>query len=289
MKWLLYGSRGWIGTKVRDLLIQMGQEVIEAQSRADQYQHVLEEIMTIKPDRVICTIGRTSGPGYGTIDYLEQPGKLIENLRDNLHGPLNLAEICQKLSIHLTYLGTGCIYEYSETHPMNNWEHNGFTEEDLPNFTGSQYSAVKGVTDQLIRCYANTLNVRIRMPISSEVHPRNFITKITTYKKVISIPNSMTVLPELLPVMIDMALRRFTGTFNLTNPGAITHGEILDMYQQYVDTNFTYQIMDLSDLPNYTLGKRSNNYLETGKLLSYYPNIKPIKEAIKNIFCASKK
>jgi 3,5-epimerase/4-reductase len=264
------------------LLTDSGEEVIEARARADNHQVTLVEITSVKPDRVVSTIGRTSGPGCSNIDYLEEPGRLVENLRDNLHGPLNLAEICHTLGIHLTYIGTGCIYEYDEQHPVGS--NCGFTEDDLPNFTGSQYSTVKGVTDRLIRRFETTLNARIRMPITGQMHPRNFITKITQYKKVISVPNSMTVLPELLPIMIDLAKKRVTGTINLVNPGHITHSEILDLYKQYIDHNFTYEVMELDELPNHTKGRRSNNYLETVKLQAMYPQIKPIKESIISLF-----
>ena len=45
-------------------------------------------------------IGRTHGKigdkEYPTIDYLEQPGKLVENTRDNLFSPLVLAILCKK-------------------------------------------------------------------------------------------------------------------------------------------------------------------------------------------------
>ena len=79
-------------------------------------------------------------------------------------------------------------------------------EQDKPNFFGSSYSTVKGYTDRLMHeLYDDSvLNVRIRMPITSEVNSRNFITKITNYKRVCSIPNSMTVLDNLLPVMIRL-------------------------------------------------------------------------------------
>jgi len=282
MLWLLYGSRGWIGGQLTNILTQMGETFVEGSARLDNYEETLNEIKKFNPDRVISTIGRTSGPGHPNIDYLELPGKLIENLRDNLHGPINLASICQSLDIHMTYLGTGCIYEFDENHPMESWEQTkGFTEEDVPNFSGSQYSAVKSVTDGLIRQFKTTLNARIRMPISYDINPRNFVTKITQYKKVISIPNSMTVLPELLPIMIDMAKNKVTGTVNLTNPGAITHKDILDMYVEYVDPNFKYELMDMEEFKKYVIGKRSNNYLDTSLLQSYYPNVTPIKEAVK--------
>ncbi len=289
MLWLLYGSYGWIGNQLSDLLISMGETIIRGQSRLNNYNETMEEINKIGPDRIICTIGRTSGPNHPNIDYLELPGKLIENLRDNLHGPINLAIICQILKIHMTYLGTGCIYEYDSNHPMDNFGIKGFTETDIPNFNGSQYSVVKGVTDQLIRQYP-ILNARIRMPISSDVNPRNFITKITQYKKVISIPNSMTVLDELLPKLIYMAKSGYIGNFNLTNPGVISHAEILDMYKEYVDNDFNYELMSLEELDNHIIGKRSNNYLDTEKLCLFNPEgINPIKLAVRLVLIEMKK
>ena len=115
-------------------------------------------------------------------------------------GPVLLSKICKKYKIHYTYLGTGCIFKYDKEHPYEK-EENGFKEQDPPNFFGSNYSIVKGATDQLMFYLNNetTLNLRIRMPITNIDNPRNFITKITNYEKICSIKNSMTVLPELLP------------------------------------------------------------------------------------------
>ena len=60
------------------------------------------------------------------------------------------------------------------------------------------------------------------------------------YNKVINIPNSMTVLPELIPLSIEMAKRKLTGVMNYTNPGAISHNEILELYKQYIDPDFSW-------------------------------------------------
>jgi 3,5-epimerase/4-reductase len=280
MKWLVYGSQGWIGPQIVSIITKNGDEVINGQSRVDNYDQTFEEINLIGPDRVLCATGRTSGPGCPNIDYLEQPGKLVDNLRDNLSGPINLALICQRLNIHFSYLGTGCIYEYDDAHPMLP-SGAGFTESDFPNFTGSQYSAVKGTTDQILNHMKGVMNARIRMPISDQIHPRNFITKISQYKKVISIPNSMTVLSEMLPLMVDLARNCFTGPINLCNPGTITHKEILELYQQYVDPAFTFEVMDLDELGNHVVGRRSNNYLDTTLLEQNYPNVRSIQAAVR--------
>jgi hypothetical protein len=49
------------------------------------------------------------------------------------------------------------------------------------------------------------LNVQIRMPMVSEEHPLNLITKLTKYEHICPNPNPMTFLPGLLPTMIDMS------------------------------------------------------------------------------------
>lgn len=120
------------------------------------------------------------------------------------------------------------------------------------------------------------------MPITEEVHPRNFITKITTYKKICSVHNSMTVLPELLPYMIDMCNKKITGTINLTNPGLISHNEILEMYKQIVDTDFTWDNFGIDEQRKILESERSNNYLDTTRLETLY-NVKNIKDSIRDV------
>jgi hypothetical protein len=136
--------------------------------------------------------------------------------------------------------------------------------------------------------FENTLNVRIRMPITDENNDRNFISKITKYKKICSMPNSMTVLNELLPIMIDMSLKYETGTINLTNPGTITHNEILTMYKEIVDPDFTWENFTIEEQNQILLSKRSNNQLNTDKLKSMYPHVLNIKDSVRNILTLMK-
>ncbi|AAV51040.1 putative dTDP-4-dehydrorhamnose reductase domain protein [Acanthamoeba castellanii mimivirus] len=281
MKWLIFGNKGWIGSMVSKILEQQGEQVVGAQSRADDESAVEREISEIKPDRVMSFIGRTHGPGYSTIDYLEQSGKLVENVKDNLYGPLCLAFICQKYNIHLTYLGTGCIFE-----GQNNFsaDEKGFTENDKPNFFGSSYSVVKGFTDRLMHFFDNdVLNLRIRMPITIEQNPRSFITKILSYSRICSIPNSMTILDQMIPVMIDMARNKTTGTFNFTNPGLVSHNEILSLIRDIHKPNLTWENMSREQQLAILKADRSNNLLNTDKLQSLYPDVPDILTGIREV------
>ena len=285
MKILVYGHRGWIGNQFITVLENNSVSFVEGNARADDVGDIENEINTYNPTHIVSFIGRTHGKigekQYTTIDYLEEEGKLYENVRDNLFSPFVLANICTKHHIHYTYLGTGCIFKFDDEHPFGE-EINGFTEDSSPNFFGSSYSVVKGFTDKIMKLYeTNVLNLRIRMPITGEENGRNFITKIANYEKVCSVPNSMTVLPELLPYVLDMMKNGITGTMNLTNPGLISHNEILEMYKEIVNPFFTWKNFTQEEQRKILAADRSNNFLDTTRLTSLYPGIKNIRESVR--------
>jgi 3,5-epimerase/4-reductase len=287
MKVLIYGSKGWIGNKFINIMDDHNIEYVIGNARVSNVDDISLELEVNKPTHVVSFIGRThgvyNGETIGTIDYLEKPGKLVDNVNDNLFSPMVLALLCKEKDIHYTYFGTGCIFEYDENHPFGQ-EINGFTEDSYPNFFGSSYSIVKGYTDRLMKLFdKNVLNIRIRMPITDEFNSRNFITKISTYKKVCSVPNSMTVLNELLPILLDMMKNNTIGTVNLTNPGLITHNEILTMYKEIVDPDFEWENFSIVEQNDILLSKRSNNFLDTTKLETLYPNVMNIKDSVRNI------
>jgi 3,5-epimerase/4-reductase len=287
MNILIYGN-GWIGSQFVDILKTKNINYIISNSRIE-----LENIENIKKEiieyvsknnvtNVISFLGRTHGnigdKYYSTIDYLEQSGKLVENIRDNMVAPILLSSICNQLNLHFTYLGTGCIFDYKDDD--KNYK---FTEEDIPNFFGSSYSIVKGYTDRIMKFYKNTLILRIRMPIIGDANPRNFITKITKYEKICSISNSMTVLPELLPLIISLMEDKYVGTLNFTNPGVISHNEILEMYKKYVNPDFTWNNFSLDEQDKILDSKRSNNHLDTTLLENKFPKLKNIKDSVETL------
>lgn len=288
--WLLFGGKGWIGKQFQEELKQQSIKYTCAEIRMDADQGVLQtEIDRVQPDRIICLAGRTSGGSFQTIDYLEcGKQQTKENVRDNLFGPLQLAFLSKKNGVHFTYLGTGCIFNYDSTHTTQNEV--GFIEEDAPNFFGSSYSVVKGFTDRLFHLgEVPVLNLRIRMPINDDItSPRNFITKITNYAKICSIKNSMTVIPDVLPIMVDMIKKQKTGTVNLVNPGVISHNEILDMYTEIVDPTFTYENFTLEEQSKILKSDRSNNRLDTTLLEKEY-FILPIYESVLRLLKRVKK
>lgn len=261
MRWLLIGSKGWIGSQIRDILVSKKEEILEINAHFTNFSELKYEIEKKKADRIICSVGRTYGPGFSTIDYLEQSGKLTENLESNLLIPVWIAQAAPKTPI--LYFGTGCIYEYSK-------EKQEFSEEDEPNFTGSSYSAVKRITDKLMGAFPNVLNARIRMPITEDYHPRDFVTKLLSYSKITSLPNSMTVLSDILPLLVALLEDGcFAGTVNAVNPGYVDHQWILEKHSEITGHKHVYTLETQTDQSKRLLSRRSNNILHAEKLQSF--------------------
>ena len=154
MKILIFGGNGWIGSQFRDVCdrAKLGGSDIEykiSQIRRvslETQSEIIEELTAYTPTHVVSFLGRTHGSignkTYSTIDYLEQEGKLSENMRDNLVAPLLLAYICKYANVHYTYLGTGCIFHYKD--------------EDIQNMLGyddRQQSAASGSQTDIETCY----------------------------------------------------------------------------------------------------------------------------------------
>lgn len=269
MKFLIYG-RGWISEHVQVILENSGDSFFIG-NRVKNFESTLREVERYGPDRIICCIGRTHGGQFNTIDYLEQKDKLDENISCNLNAPIILANISQKLNINMLYFGTGCIFNYNSSHTISNRV--GYTEQDFPNFTGSQYSTVKGYTDTILKNYPTVLNARIRMPISESHHKRDFITKILNYPKIVDIPNSMTVLSDIIPTLIGLLHDKVGGTINATNPDKISNVQILEIVEKTNQEKLNYEIIDISEQDQMLMSKRSNNLLDTTKILQLHAKL----------------
>ena len=268
-RWLVYGGRGWVGTQLcADLAAHV--DVIHGESRAHHRDTVRAELARHRPHVLLSLVGRTRGPNWPNIDYLED--KPDVNVRDNLHAPLTLAQEAQRAGVYMIYLGTGCIYSSTPNNPQS--------EFHVPNFQGSQYSLVKGVTDQLMGGFDHVLNLRIRMPVSATPGPFNFVSKLLGYERVIDVPNSLSVLPSLFPALRSLARRRITGTLNFTNPGYLSHSQVLELYRTHVDPTVEWSTFTEAEQNRLLKAKRSNNVLDTGKLRRFCPDVPGVREAL---------
>lgn len=272
-RYLIYGKTGWIGGKMAELCTKQGKTWQFGDARLESREAILRDMDSFKPTHVLNAAGVTGRPN---VDWCESHRQ--ETLRANVIGVMNLSDICETRGVHCTLFATGCIFEFDDTHPMPAWDpatkqwskssyDQMFNEEDNANFTGSYYSYTKGMVEQMLKEYKNTCVLRVRMPISDDLSPRNFVTKITFYERVVNIPNSMTTLTDMLPAAMVCARKRLSGIYNFTNPGCISHNQILDLYAEYIDPDFTYTNFTIEEQDKILASKRSNNELDTRKLV----------------------
>lgn len=255
---LLFGATGWIGGQMRKLMREIGWDVLDATSRLEDTEEVARDLDTFKPQAVVNAAGLTGRPN---IDALET--QKVQTTRVNVVGAVSLAAECEARGIYLATFATGCIYEYDAAHVIGGTP---FTETDAPNFTGSYYSRTKIAAEVATREFDHHLILRVRMPITCDASPRCFVTKIANYARVVDVPNSVTVLPDLLPVAVQLIADRVTGVHNFVSPGPVSHSQILDAYREIVDPSFTYEVMDMEAHDKVVKARRSNNALDTTKL-----------------------
>jgi len=276
MKILLFGSTGWIGHMVHEYLINKNHQVVNSKLRISGlekfYNELLEELNNENPDIVFNCAGITGSPN---VDWCES--HINETFDCNVLGMITMMNTCRKLKIPLVHFSSGCIYcnELQDLPPLENVYK--YTEKDVPNFTGSVYSLTRYLIEFFvledyknhnseISILDNTLILRIRMPIVDVKHPKNLITKILNYPKLIEQYNSISFLPELLPIGIEMGLNGKRGIYNFTNPGAITHPWIVSQYNKIKNVKDSYKIISIEEQNNFLKSKRSTCILDTTKL-----------------------
>ena len=252
MKYLIIGN-GFIGNKFLNFL----EDCEMSSKRINSYEDALTEIKEKNPEFVINCAGKTGRPN---VDWCEDNKE--ETFFGNVMLPLYLAKACKENNSKLVHIGTGCVYTGD-----NNGK--GFSETDAPNFGGSFYAQTKMLSESMLNDF-DVLQLRIRMPIDSVPNERNFLTKLIKYARIVNITNSMTVVDDLLEAGEILMKKNATGIYNIVNPDALSHKEILDMYKEIVDPSFKYHIISLEELKPLIKADRSNCVLNTEKLEKEY-------------------
>ncbi|MEK9129948.1 MAG: sugar nucleotide-binding protein [Patescibacteria group bacterium] len=246
------GASGFMGAQFVEYLKQNNYEVFSEKIDITDFFTLKKKFKEIKPDVVVNFAGVRA---YPTVDWCETHRE--ETVAINVVGATNVALAALEASSYPIQIASGCIYSgTAETL---------FSEEDEPNFFGSFYSRMR-VAMQMILKELPVLQLRIRMPISMYSHPRNLINKIISYQKVISLPNSATLIEDMFPAIVQLAEIRPVGILNLVNDNYITNDQILRAYKEIVDPNHQYESISLDEFyQNIVVAKRSNCVLSNQK------------------------
>lgn len=268
MRVLIWGASGWVGSLFGAYAraVLGANAVIAAKSRLGAPDSVEAEMDAVKPDRIVLAAGIK---GWPNVDWCE--AHAAETFAINTVATIHLARAASARGIHVTNVSSGCVFEYDDAHPVAGAP---FTEQDSPNFFGSVYSQSKAAAEMAVRDLPGHLLLRIRMPVTADNAPGCLLTKIANYARVISVPNSITVLRDLLPLAVTLMVDGDTGVYNLVNPGPVTHDRLLGIYKQLVDPDFVVTTMTVEEQDATVLkARRSNNALDVSKLQQRFPDV----------------
>jgi dTDP-4-dehydrorhamnose reductase len=164
----------------------------------------------------------------------------------------------------------------------------GFNELDEPNFSFvcppcNFYSGTKALAEEALRGCGLCYIWRPNIPFGSGDEPRNFLSKIQRYLKVYASINSMSHLDDFARACLDLwECRAPFGTYNITNPGALTTRQVVEAIQRILKPERRFEFWK-DDEEFYRFGAkspRSSCILDVSKLLATGVRMRPVQEAI---------
>ncbi len=276
----LLGASGYVGTAFQALLRLRGVPY-RGLSRADVDYTDLGTLRSLlqreRPEFLINAAGYTGKPNVDACELHK-----AECLLGNAVLPGIVAEACEAAGVPWGHVSSGCIF--TGERPGGH----GFTEEDEPNFTFrtnncSFYSGSKGLGEEVLAGRPNLFVWRLRIPFGSVDNPRNYLTKLMRYQRLLEATNSISQLDEFAAAALECWTRRVPfGTYNVTNPGKVTTREVVEIIRRTGVSVKDFAFFSGEEEFMRTAAKtpRSNCVLDSSKLAAAGIHLTPVHVAV---------
>jgi dTDP-4-dehydrorhamnose reductase len=223
----LLGGSGYVGHAYQALLTRKGIPFRNLKRSDLDYSDVAGLTAALKADRPDFLINAAGYTGKPNVDACEL--HKTECLFGNAVLPGRIAEACSAAGVPWGHVSSGCIYTGSRP------DGSGFTELDAPNFTFRQnncsfYSGTKALGEEVLAGRTDVYLWRLRIPFDEVESPRNYLTKLMRYQRLLEAENSISQLAEFVGATFACWEKRIPfGTYNVTNPGKVTTREVVDL------------------------------------------------------------
>lgn len=271
---LLIGSTGYIGSEFKRQCELWGRE-FRTVSYLEVFLPRFEEYLK----GVHCVINASGYTGKPNVDKCEE--EKDQCIWGNIVVPMKIIEWCRGMEITYGHVSSGCIYQGRRE------DGNPFTECDKPNFSFkhnncSFYSGTKEVAEEMVRTYPRSYIWRLRIPFDEEDNPRNYITKLLTYKKLVDFENSVSQRKEYVSACLSCVDNMVPyGTYNVVNSGTITTKQAAYTISTYLDKKKEFEFFESAEEFYKTAAKthRSNCVLSNEKLKSVGIHLSDVGDA----------
>ena len=274
----ILGGSGYVGSRLVTAAKDRGLVPLSvSRTDCDIYDH--EDLARYLEARGVDALINSAGyTGRPNVDACED--HKTECLLGNACLPGVVAQACQQIEIPWGHVSSGCIYTGDK-------DGMGFTESDRPNFSFrtdncSFYSGSKALGEEVLadaRCYI----WRLRIPFDEFDGPRNYLSKLLRYERLLQARNSLTYLPEFAVAVMDCLTNQVPfGIYNVTNLGSITTRQVT---QLLVDGGLTKKQCDFFEseaefMQVAARTPRSNCVLDSSKIVAAGIRLSLIEDAI---------
>jgi dTDP-4-dehydrorhamnose reductase len=276
----LLGGSGYVGQAYQQLLRSKNIPFKNLRRAELDYTDVATLTAALRADRPEFLINAAGYTGKPNVDACEL--HKAECLFGNAVLPGRIAEACAAAGVPWGHVSSGCIYTGARA------DGTGFNEADAPNFTFRQnncsfYSGTKALGEEVLAGQPKVFLWRLRIPFDHVDGPRNYLTKLMRYARLLEAANSISQLHEFCAATLACWEKRVPfGTYNVTNPGDVTTREVVELIKASGVCAKEFSFFESEDEFMRIAAKtpRSNCVMTSAKLAATGIRLTNVREAI---------
>ena len=224
-KILLLGANGYMGSVFKEKLPEGS--FIEMEYKNLSVQNLLNSWSFNHFDTIINCTG-----------YTEDNKEL--SVYGNLNAPIILTEFVNIVKeLKILHVSSCSIYK--------NYINKIYAENNKPNHTFSNVNCIdfhagtKALAEKIIERYPNHYICRAGVIFDHIDHPKNYLTKLTKFNKLLELDNSLTNRQEFVDACIYLLENNCEfGKYNITNTGFASTSKTCDIIEKYLDKKFSF-------------------------------------------------
>lgn len=289
---VILGGAGYVGQAYQRYFNKRRlpfQSLSRAQVDYTDADELREALGNLRPDFLINCAGYTGKPN---VDACEDDKAAC--LAGNAVLPGTVRRVCAELGLPWGHVSSGCVFSGKRA------DGEGFNETDVPNFSFrhgpcSFYSGTKALGEEVLGYRESASGHwehegepdayvwRLRIPFNEQDGPRNYLSKLMRYERLLEATNSISQLDEFVRASVACWEKRVPfGIYNLTNPGAVSTREVVDLIKRsgVCDKDFVFFENEATFMCKAARTPRSNCVLDARKLANWGITMTPVHEAI---------
>ena len=276
----LLGGSGYVGSAYQALLRRQGVPFRNLRRAEVDYADpaVLADLLRReRPEFLINAAGYTGKPNVDACELAK-----ADCLFGNAVLPGRIGQACTAAGVPWGHVSSGCIFSGARADGA------GFREDDTPNFSFrsppcSFYSGSKALGEEVLAGTPQLYVWRLRIPFNEVDNPRNYLTKMMRYDRLLDAANSISQLDEFAAATFACWERRVPfGTYNVTNPGHITTREVVDLIRRtgVSQKQFSFFADEAEFMRTAAKTPRSNCVMDSSKLAAAGIRLTEVHEAV---------